>query len=119
EIEGKGGGAIAPAESLTFEGRIIRLDRKQFDRWRRSYPKIPDLTAALQRADDYYSEHPPDDGKWFFRVSRWLEKENTEAKPPTNGGAELSPADQERVWAIKCERADRDGLPEAAWQVPT
>jgi len=59
-----------------FEGRIIKLDQSALDRWRRAYHKIPDIEASLSAADDYYSENPPRDGKWFFPVSRWLEKEH-------------------------------------------
>lgn len=76
-------GAEAPEESVVpirryaFEGRTVRLEQKHFDQWQKVYHAIPDFTAALQAADDYYSEHPPKDGKWFFPVSRWLEKQHT------------------------------------------
>lgn len=63
-----------------FEGKIIRLTQDQFNRWKLAYPFIPDFTACLHTADSYYAENPPEDGKWFFRVSRWLERANTEAK---------------------------------------
>ena len=46
------------------------------DRWQKTYHAIPDITAALQLADDYYSENPPKDNKWFFPVSKWLQKEH-------------------------------------------
>lgn len=71
-------GADAPA-TYAFSGRIIRLKAADFDRWKASYSHIPDLMAALQKADSYYSEHPPPDGKWFFPVSKWLERENSDA----------------------------------------
>jgi hypothetical protein len=64
-------------KTYAFEGQQIRLLPAQFKRWQAAYSNIPDLSAALQRIDDYYAEHPPSDGKWFFRVSRWLEKENS------------------------------------------
>jgi uncharacterized protein YdaU (DUF1376 family) len=82
--EEESGGAEAPAEMVVpirryaYEGRTIRLEQKAFDRWKKSYHAIPDFTAALQSADDYYSETPPKDGKWFFPVSRWLEKQHTQ-----------------------------------------
>lgn len=41
--------------------------------------RLPDLRAELQAADDYYTENPPRDGKWFFPVSRWLAKANADA----------------------------------------
>jgi hypothetical protein len=68
---------VVPIRRYAFEGRIIRLDQAQFDRWKTTYNKLPDITATLQAADDFYSENPPKDGKWFFPVSRWLEKEHT------------------------------------------
>ena len=70
-IENKG--AI---KNYAWQGQIIRLSQAQLDKWRASYPYIPDLEAVLQKADDYYAENPPPEGKWFFRVSRWLEEEN-------------------------------------------
>ncbi len=73
------GGAVAPAGKYRFEGRVIRIDQSQYDRWRKAYPRFADFDAALQRADDYYAENPAPDGKWFFRVSRWLEQENVKA----------------------------------------
>lgn len=63
---------------LAFTGQVIRLDHEQFDRWRKSYQHIPDLVAALEKADAFYADNPPKDGKWFFPVARWLEKENGE-----------------------------------------
>ena len=70
-IENKG--AI---KNYAWQGQIIRLSQAQLDKWRAAYPCIPDLEAVLQKADDYYVENPPSNGKWFFRVSRWLEEEN-------------------------------------------
>lgn len=63
-----------------FEGQTIKLTQEQFDRWAKAYPFIADLTATLHTADSYYTEHPPKEGKWFFPVSRWLEKANADAK---------------------------------------
>lgn len=59
-----------------FNGRVVRLKQEDLDRWRKAYPAIVDIRAVLQSADDYYSENPPKDGKWFFPVSRWLQKEH-------------------------------------------
>lgn len=64
---------------FVFVGSIIKITQQQFDLWKKAYPNIPDLIAALHTADSYYAENPPEDGKWFFRVSRWLERENTKA----------------------------------------
>ena len=60
----------------SFEGTTIKLTEHGLRRWQISYPGIPDMMAELQKADDYYTENPPKDGKWFFPVSRWLANEN-------------------------------------------
>jgi hypothetical protein len=87
------GGASAPAaeppifsaperaagKAYAFEGETIRLSKQHYDKWRESFRAIPDLRAELQAADDYYTENPPRDGKWFFPVSRWLAKANADA----------------------------------------
>lgn len=63
-------------KNYAWQGQVIRLSQAQIDKWRATYFHIPDLEAVLQKADDYYVENPPPGGKWFFRVSRWLEEEN-------------------------------------------
>lgn len=68
------------SRQYAFDGRVIKLSQADFDRWRKSYSALPDIGAALQAADDYYSEHPPKDGKWFFPASKWLEREHNAAK---------------------------------------
>lgn len=65
---------------VAFSGRTFRVSHDDLASWQKSYKHIPDLQAELQAADDYYSEHPPADGKIFFRVSRWLAKGNVEWK---------------------------------------
>lgn len=65
--------AGAPTD-FAFVGKIIRLKPDAYERWRKSYHAIADLPAELTKADDFYSENPPDAGKWFFPVSKWLER---------------------------------------------
>jgi hypothetical protein len=60
-----------------FEGNLVRITPAQLEKWRVAYPALHDIDAVLQSIDDYYSENPPADGKWFFRASRWLAAENT------------------------------------------
>jgi hypothetical protein len=67
---------------MAFVGRVIRLSAGDFDRWAKRYHLIPDMLAELTLADDYYSEHPPKDGKWFFSVSKWLERAHNDALKP-------------------------------------
>lgn len=70
--------STAPKQ-LAFEGNTIRLSQQHFDKWRESFRGIEDLRAELQVADDYYTDNPPRDGKWFIPVSRWLAKASREA----------------------------------------
>lgn len=72
--EEKGASADA-AEAYAFVGRVIRLKPADYERWRDAYPRV-NLRAELQAADDYYAENPPQHGRWFFAVSRWLKKAN-------------------------------------------
>jgi len=63
-------------KKYAFEGQTIRLLPAQIEKWRVAFPALHDIEAVLQTADDYYTENPPADGKWFHRVSRWLATEN-------------------------------------------
>jgi hypothetical protein len=65
-------------EDYAFAGHVIRLKQEQLDRWKHAYHAIPDIEAELTKADDYYTTNPPADSKWFFPVSRWLERAHTE-----------------------------------------
>lgn len=53
----------------TFEGRVIRLNQADFDRWANAYHALPDLRAELQALDDYAATKPEFAAKWFFSVS--------------------------------------------------
>jgi uncharacterized protein YdaU (DUF1376 family) len=87
----KKGGADAPA-TLAFAGRIIRVTVADLEKWRLAYPNVSDFTAELTKADDYYTEHPTKDGKWFFQVSKWLDRANKDAgKARSPSEAEIYP----------------------------
>jgi uncharacterized protein YdaU (DUF1376 family) len=79
----KEGGAGAPPD-MAFVGQVIRLKAKDFQRWRVAYSAIPDLAAELTKADAYFVDHPPKDGKWFFPASKWLERGHTERLAKAN-----------------------------------
>lgn len=84
EEEKTNGGARAPTE-FVFTGKVGRLTAKNLADWRKAYDP-PDIMAELQAADDYYADHPPKDGKWFFAFSNWLKREHdrrlNERSPP-------------------------------------
>lgn len=75
----KGKGSARAQAEFAFVGKVVRLTAEQMAEWGKAYPRVKDLVAELTAADDYYAEHPPPDGKWFFRVSNWLKKANGEA----------------------------------------
>lgn len=62
-----------------WEGRNLKLTTDDHDRWKRQFPQIADLSAELALADDYYTENPRPDGKYFFTFARWLAKANSDA----------------------------------------
>jgi hypothetical protein len=63
----------APGVGYAFVGRVIRLTSRDFERWRRTYHTIPDMTAELQSADDFYARLEPEERKhWFHRCSKRL-----------------------------------------------
>lgn len=117
EKEKEGG---ASAKNFAFVGRVIRLKESDYEQWAKRYSHIPDLLAELSLADDYYSESPPKDGKWFFPVSSWLNRANKaaiEAAKPENDplyGVDTRPmsaeeqAEANRLMELSFARANRE-----------
>jgi hypothetical protein len=62
------------SSELAFVGEVIRVSRYQVAKWEAAFPMVPDVVADLAKADAYYAEHPPPDGKWFFQAASWLER---------------------------------------------
>lgn len=64
-----------------FEGRTIRLNKRDFDQWAQSYNAIPDLRAELQSLDDWLQGPSITDAKrkgWFIAVSGMLGRKHSE-----------------------------------------
>jgi hypothetical protein len=81
----------AEGKDIAWEGRVIRLSRRDYDRWRLAYPNA-DIDAELQAADDYYATNRPKDGNWFFAVSSWLKRANGAPRlSVVNGGDKPDP----------------------------
>lgn len=57
-----------------FVGTTIKVTDRDLEKWKKAYHAVPDMLAELTKADDYISTNPSDDGKWYFRVSSWLER---------------------------------------------
>lgn len=62
-----------------FVGKIVRLKAEQLEEWRKRFWAIKNLEGSLSAADDYYFDNPPKDGKWFFPVSKWLQRDHDAA----------------------------------------
>ncbi|MFS1538860.1 MAG: helix-turn-helix domain-containing protein [Candidatus Phlomobacter fragariae] len=56
-----------------FEGKVIRLNHKDFDDWQKLYPNL-DLPSELLRLDIEYQHDKPK--KWFIRTSQKLNYQN-------------------------------------------
>lgn len=64
---------------IFFDGQIVRLNERDFLKWKETYYAIPDLKAELMVVDAYYAQNPPRAGKWFYVVQKWLSKAHQEA----------------------------------------
>lgn len=62
-----------PKGGYAFEGRIVKLSRRDFNTWRKSYPDL-DLAARLQSRDDWLANEATDKDRerWFMSTSNWL-----------------------------------------------
>ncbi len=66
--------------AYAFEGKIIRLNRWDFDKWSKTYHAIPDLKAELSGIDAWCDSNldGQDRKKWFHRVSGMLNRKHQE-----------------------------------------
>jgi uncharacterized protein YdaU (DUF1376 family) len=69
--------ADAASGRFKFEGKVVRLTAKDFDRWCRSFCSGDEdwLRQLLQQRDDWLSSDevtPADRKKWFIPTSNWL-----------------------------------------------
>lgn len=107
-----------PAASgrYAFEGRLIRLVKRDFDEWRRRYHGIADLMAELGALDDFYDREltGEDRKRWFIRCSAALAKKHqlavAAARPDSRELTERYP--NEGVYgASEPERDERAPIP--------
>lgn len=62
-----------PKGGYVFEGQVIRLQRREYDAWKKAYPDI-DLQASLQSRDDWLATEADDKARarWFMSTSNHL-----------------------------------------------
>jgi len=86
-----------------FEGKIIRLNRKNYDEWAKAYFAIPDLKAELTSLDTFYDKElaGKDRDNWFIRCSTALAKKHQEwvAKTETEKRRAQPNGPHGRAWA--------------------
>jgi hypothetical protein len=100
-----------PRGEYEFEGRTIRLNRRDFDQWAASYHAIPDLRAELQSLDDWLQGENVTETKrknWFQTVSALLGRKHTESLAASRG------QDAEREAFLRRNPPQR--LPESEWR---
>jgi hypothetical protein len=69
-----------------FEGQVIKLNQRDFNKWQETYHAIPDLRAQLFSLDGWFVDHSDLQPKWFHIAKRTLNKdhqENLAKRPPT------------------------------------
>lgn len=66
-------------KSYAFEGRVIRLNQRDFDQWAQTYSAIPDLRAELAALDAWFTGPEITDAKrksWFNAVPGMLSRKH-------------------------------------------
>lgn len=77
-----GGGASAQKQRgpYAFEGKVIKLNQADFDRWSATYHAIPDLRAELSSFDVWWVNQPEVERKrWFSRTEQNLNRKHQAA----------------------------------------
>ena len=87
-------GADAPRR-FAFEGRVIKLNSRDLERWRSTFKNIPNIEGELEGYDVYLSgESVEGQRRWFFRTASYL------AGKDGKYAAEAKSGSGERVAAI-------------------
>lgn len=84
----KGCSGKPPEKNYAFEGKIIKLNQKDFDDWQKAYPDL-NLRAELLQRDIWLQEQPPEERKkWYITTSQYFIKRNEIRKAQNEGIAE-------------------------------
>jgi hypothetical protein len=103
-------------QGYAFEGKVIRLNQTDYDRWKRTYHGIPDLTAELTSIDAWLADQPEAKRKrWFQATTGMLNRAHqdrlsspkpTSAPAPRSYGRQAEPDEFEA--AMACGRASSE-----------
>lgn len=75
-------GGEPPEKKYTFEGEVIKLTQKDYDRWKLAYPDL-NLYAELLVRDKYLAGLEPNDKarqNWFMSTAQYFVSRNTVRK---------------------------------------
>lgn len=66
----------AKEKKYAFEGKVIKLNQKDFDNWQKAYPDL-NLYGELLRRDEWLAEQPPNIQKqWYMSTGQFFLKQN-------------------------------------------
>ena len=85
--ESCGAAPRSAAQDYAFDGDVIRLTRADFEKFQREFKQLNgSLRTEITKADAYYRDNPPKNGKWWFPLNKWLAKANKEASGEATRG---------------------------------
>lgn len=68
-----------------FVGKVVRLNRQDYNRWRKQFSAIPDFDAELVAVDGWLAgQSEAKQAKWFGSCAPWLNKRHQEALERAN-----------------------------------
>jgi len=69
------------AAPLVFQGKVVRLNQRDFDEWQANFPDL-DLRAVLQARDDWLATEADEQlrKKWYIATSNYLANQQQKAK---------------------------------------
>ena len=62
------------SKEYAFEGKVIRLTKKDYDSWQKTFKNIPNLDAVLMSRDVWLSQEADDKARkrWFISTVNYL-----------------------------------------------
>ena len=62
------------SKEYAFEGKVIRLTKKDYDSWQKTFKNIPNLDAVLMYRDVWLSQEADDKARkrWFMSTVNYL-----------------------------------------------
>jgi|TARA_R100000329_G_C7559501_1_gene197874 hypothetical protein len=62
------------SKEYAFEGKVIRLTKKDYDSWQKTFKNIPNLDAVLMSRDVWLSQEADDKARsrWFMSTVNYL-----------------------------------------------